>query len=132
MIYNFTIIAEKGGSASSPEIFDMVMTHGIIHKIDVLFPPGSLGLTGVSIHNALHQVWPTNTDEYFTSDAEVISFREHHPLSEAPYSLQAYHYNTDDTYDHTIIIRIGILPDYVIAPWLLSYDERLRAALGVE
>ena len=47
-----------------------------------------------------------------------------------PYELQAYTWNTDDTYDHLIIIRIGILPVHVAAPWLMSFDERIHSILG--
>jgi hypothetical protein len=132
MIYNFTILSSKNGNKNSPDIMDLKVCNGVIHKLDILFPPGCAGLVGIAIHSAIHQIWPSNPGEFFSSDAETISFREHHAITTEPYLLQAYYYNEDDTYDHEIIVRLGILPVSVVAPWLQSYNERLLAALGAE
>lgn len=131
MIYNFTLGAALNTPSTSPAKQTLHLTHGIIHKLDILFPPGCLGLVGISIHTALHQVWPSNPDEYFTSDAETISYRENYQLLYEPFELESWVYNIDDTYNHNVILRIGILPVSVVSPWLQSYDERLLAALGV-
>ena len=132
MIYNFSFTSQKYVAGNTMNIETLKLCYGVIHKLDILFPAGCAGLVLCSVHSALHQIWPSNTDEYFSSDDEVISFREHRPLLTEPYSLELWHFNTDDTYNHSITVRIGILPVNVIAPWLLSYDERIAAALGSE
>jgi len=132
MIYNFSVSVATTNTATAPLKTTHKLTHGIIHKLDIVFPPGCLGLVGIAIFNGLHQLWPTNPTEYFISDDETISFREHYELIEEPFELYSVGYTMDDTYDHTIVLRIGILPVYILAPWLQSYDERIRAALGEE
>jgi hypothetical protein len=130
MIYNFSITIPSISVSENVLIRDLKLTHGIIHKIEFIFPPGPSRLTGIAIYDAIHQIWPTNTDMYFFSDDETISFQEHYPLLVDPYTLQAHCINIDDTFQHTIGIRIGILPPEVIAPWLLNYDKRILNALG--
>ena len=61
---------------------------------------------------------------------EKISFREAYFIDTEPYRLSVRGYNDDETNDHSPIIRIGILPPQVVAPWLSTYEERIRAALG--
>jgi hypothetical protein len=98
--------------------------------VEIVFPPGCVALVGLLIKDGLHQVWPTNAGDFFQSDNERISFREHHPMLYEPFELQAITWNNDETYYHSIIIRIGILPVRVLAPWLLSYEERYLQTLG--
>ena len=110
---------------------DIKLSQGIIHQLDIVFPPGPQGLCHLTINQALHQRWPSNTDQTFHNDSTTISFKEHLPLLFEPFELQAFTYNLDETYEHEIIIRIGILPVHVLAPWLLPFDERIKAAMGV-
>lgn len=125
MIYNYKITIPKDTAETNLFEQDIKLTHGIIHKVEFLFPPGPVGLAGIAIFDAIHQVWPTNTGTYFISDNETISYPEHHPILIEPFLLRAKAYNTDDTYEHSITVRIGILPIEVLAPWLQSYDKRL-------
>jgi hypothetical protein len=132
MIFNKEVQTEIYTSQVTYQKTKFKLCHGIIHKLDIVFPPGCLGLVFCAIYDNTHQVWPSNPDGYFRSDAEIISFREHLPFLTAPYELNVITFSVDDTYSHAIVVRVGVLPVQVLAPWLLSYDERVRAALGSE
>jgi hypothetical protein len=132
LIYIFEQLIPHETTKDEPLKIDLKLCYGIIHRVEFFFPPGPVGLAGVAVFDAIHQVWPTNTGAWITSDDETISYREHLPLFYEPFSLQGFFYNEDDTYDHTITIRIGILPPEVIAPWLMSYENKLISILGGE
>ena len=132
MIYYFPISIPKNTPIADLYLEDIKLTHGVIHKVEFLFPPGPVGLAGIAVFDAIHQVWPSNTGEFFSSDDETISYPEHLPLIVEPYLLTAAAYNLDDTFEHTITVRIGILPIEIIAPWMQSYDKRLLNILGGE
>lgn len=110
MIFSFDISTSANTAEANRVKTDLKLTRGVIHQIDIVFPPGCAGLLYVAINHGLYQVWPTNTGEYFHTDAETISFREHYELIFPPYQLSVYTHNLDDTYNHSVIIRLGILP----------------------
>jgi len=109
MIYSFDINTEKNTLASSPKVTTMKLTYGIIHQLDIIFPAGLSGLAGISLWRGSNQVWPTNPAEYFHTDDEILTFKESYKLYNAPFVVEAHTYNEDDTYNHSIIIRFGML-----------------------
>lgn len=109
MIYSYTITTPKNTLEGDKQKTTLKLARGIIHRVEFVFPPGPAGLLHLHINDALHQRWPSNTGENFASDDENIGFHEHLELSREPLELQAYTWNLDDTYPHTVIIRIGLL-----------------------
>jgi len=130
MVFRYSILTPANTAATAKKKTILKIAHGIITQIDIQFPSGPQGLLHLHINNSLHQIFPFNTGEDFASDSVLITFREHIPHLVEPFELQAYTWNLDDTYEHIIIIRVGILPVYVAAPWLLSFDERIHSILG--
>lgn len=90
------------------------LTHGIIHRVEVGFPSGCAGLVHIQIKEGLHQRWPSNPEGSFNSDGYTIGFDEHLKFYEEPYILTLVGWNLDDTYDHIIEVRFGILPPEVL------------------
>ena len=109
MIYSFTILTPKNTPETDKQKTTLKLTKGIIHQIDIMFPSGPRRVMRLHINDALHQVWPSNPEASFGSDNETISFREHVEISREPYSLTAYTWNTSTKWDHTIVIRLGLL-----------------------
>lgn len=109
MFYSFSISTPKDTTESNKQETILKLTRGIVHQVDILFPPGPAGLLHLHINAALHQVWPFNVIDNFATDNEKITFREHFEITGAPHELRAYTWNEDDTYPHKVIVRIGIL-----------------------
>ncbi len=128
MIFKYEISTPANTSEANAMSTPMQVSKGIIHKLDVVFPPGCQRLLHVRINRALHQVFPLNPEASFASDAETISFREYVALNAEPYELQTITWNDDETYDHTIIVRLGILRKQIIAPWLINWREKFNTA----
>jgi len=110
MIYSFAVSTPANTAEADRQKTDVKLCQGVIHQIDIVFPTGLAGLLYVAINHGLYQVWPSNPGEYFHTDGETISFREHWELLYPPFYTSIYTYNLDDTYPHSVIIRLGILP----------------------
>jgi len=128
MIYRFPITTPANTTEENRLETRLPLMKGVIHKLEIYFPPGAQMLHHIRILDALHQCWPTNSDESFACDNFTIAFREHLYLKEEPYELIVYTWNDDDTHDHTLVIRLGILRLKYIAPWLLSWREKITSS----
>ena len=131
MIFSYSVTTPALTLKTAPVITRMKLTGGVIHKMDIAFPPGAQNLMHVTIHDAIHQVLPTNAEGDFASDNEVISFPVSFLLEDHPFEMQIFTWNDDDTYPHTCLVRLGILPKAVVSPWLLTWRERAAFTLGV-
>jgi len=124
MVYSFAITTPANTPQASKKKTDLKLTLGIIHQLDIVFPTGCAGLAYIAINHGLHQVWPTNPEEYFHTDGETITFKEFYELTTEPYILSVYTYNLDDTHSHTVIVRLGILKKSELQGlWLPWHEE---------
>lgn len=107
----------------------MKVTKGLVYRVEVEFPPGPLGLCHVSIWDGGYQCWPSNPDFDFHSDNGYITFEDTYLKLAAPYEFRAITWNEDDTYQHTVHVRIGMVSSEIyMARFLptLSYDKMLE------
>ena len=125
MIYSFAISTAITYTATAKLKTDLKLTAGIIHQIDIVFPTGAAGLLYVALNHGLHQIWPTNPGEFFHTDGESISFKEFYALPSAENVISVYTYNLDDTYAHSVIIRLGILKQSEIQGLWLPWSEEV-------
>lgn len=123
MFYVWNITVPKNTTEEDAQETVLDIHPGIICQVDVMFPPGHAGLTGLQIFDSEHQVWPSIPGEYFRGDDATVTFREWYPITSVPYELNCFTWNTDDTYDHTITLRIGILEDWQLNPLVKPYWE---------
>jgi len=126
MIYIYEITTPSNTPKESKQKTVLQLEKGIIKSVEVFFPPGPAGLLKVQICQGVHQVFPKNTDGYFSSDHETIKYNDEYALLEPPYQLEAYTWNEDDTYAHMCQIRFLIAP--VPGALRLSPQELERTA----
>ncbi len=108
MIYSYAFAIPANTPQGSPETYDLKLTHGIIHRVEVEFPPGCAGLAHLVVERYGSQLWPTNPDGDLASDDYAIAWDEDYELTEAPYSVKLRGWNDDDTYAHTITLRVAL------------------------
>ncbi len=116
MYYDFAITVTAGKTEAAPKEQVLKLTHGIIHRIEIGFPPGCHNLVKVKLLHEEHQYLPTNPDGYFAADGYNIPIEDYFELYTEPYSLKFIGYAPDTTYDHEIHVRIGILPQEILSP----------------
>ena len=133
MFYDFAITIPADTLEAAPVTQVLKLTYGVIHEIDVLYPPGPHAMVKLRIKTNGHQLIPTNPDGYLASDDEVVRIPEYYQLFEAPYSLKAIAYSPGTTYPHTLAIRIGVLlPDVLNPPtkWQMII-QKIGALFGI-
>jgi len=126
MIFEYDLTVPKNTPKSSPKKKSFKLIYGIIHQLEVMFPTGCAGLVHCTIHEELHQVFPTNPDGNFKGDGTLIKGKVFHELALEPYELQLLAWNEDNTYDHTITVRLWLLK-----PWqLFAFSEDMWRKMG--
>ena len=108
MIYVFAIATVANTPATAKLKTVLRVQRGHVTGLQVHFPSGHIGLTHIQLTRGLHQFYPTNPEANFSSSGEAIVWAEDFLLDFEPYELEAYTWNTDDTYDHTITVRVVI------------------------
>jgi hypothetical protein len=96
---------------------------GLVYQVEFEFPPGCSGLAHVAVFDGALQVWPINMGQFFASDAYVISFSETYMKKTKPHEFVIMGFNEDETYEHTIQIRIGLVSkNEYISRFLPAYN----------
>ena len=106
--WNFTLTANRAEATKTRQ--ELYLEKGTVTQVEVIFPVGCANLVYVHINNALHQVWPKDPQYKFVGDGSHIVCSDEYEIKEEPYTLQFYGWNTDEIYDHTITVRIQIVP----------------------
>ena len=122
MIYVFPLLIPANTPETAKQRTVLALARGRITRVMIEFPAGHVGLTHLYIRRGLHQVWPANPEVNFKSSNETILWDEDYSLETAPHQLDAYAWNEDDTYEHTITVRIVLEP----AQATVSLIDQLR------
>jgi len=80
-----------------------------ITYVSLRFPPGSMGLLKVGIFYGIKKIFPSDEDQWFQGDDEVIAWQEWYELPESPCKLKIVAINDDDTYEHSVLVRIATI-----------------------
>jgi len=108
MIFCSTITTSSVTPRSDPLRTVMQVTAGLVYLIEVEYPAGCCGLTGVRLLDGNYQLFPATPEEWLRGDGVVARYDELYMLSAAPYELIIETYNDDEVYDHTIQVRLGM------------------------
>ena len=124
MIYTMDIdTAGKGVyPASAPLVTTIKVTKGLVYRVEIEFPPGAAGHHHVVIFDGGYQVWPSTPGQTFHGGWSIIGFDDTYLKLAAPFEFKAYSWNLDETYDHLIQVRIGMVSNEVfMARYLPTY-----------
>lgn len=109
MFYVFSVTVPHSTPQSSPLVTDLELGPGEITQVEVGFAWGAAGLAHVQIWLAEHQVWPTNAGASFAWNDYNHVFPESEPCAGPGEHWSIRCWNLDDTFDHTIQVRLSIL-----------------------
>ncbi len=102
---------------------------GVLVGASVMFPAGCAGLVHVRILRSRHQVWPSNLDGSLVGDGVEISWQEEYMLFEEPYQFRLMCWNEDDTFGHTVTVRLNVVAGLLIQA-VPSWLQRLLGIRG--
>ena len=106
--WNFTLPADKDEAGKTTQVLRLGKV--TITMCEVVFPVGCANLVFVHLNKVLHQVYPKNPDYKFVGDGVTITCTDEYEMREEPHTLQFHGWNTDEIYDHTITVRIQLVP----------------------
>lgn len=124
MFYDKAFTVPANTARSSPVETVLQLSHGVMHYLEIGFPAGCAALAHLVLLHQDHQLYPTNPEGSFAADYHIIPIRDYFELFYEPFALKLRGWNLDDSYPHTITVRIGILPADVAAH---IYGRRKKA-----
>ncbi len=110
MLYTFAITIPPNTLEPIIPTAVMALTAGTVTRVLIDFPAGQIGLTHLRIRRGLYQVWPSNPEANFSSSNDTIDWNDEYDLTDAPFQFEAYAWNLDDTYSHTITVHFAVEP----------------------
>ncbi len=110
MFYDRALTIPANTARASVVSSELVLTYGVIHRVEVEFPEGCAGLAHFRVRRFEHQVWPTNPGGDFATNGHVITWNDYLQMYDEPFTLQLEGWNVDNTFPHTITLRVGVLP----------------------
>jgi hypothetical protein len=135
VIYAFDITTPANTTQAAPKRTRLKVTKGLVYQVEIEFPPGPLGYCHVAIFDGGHQIWPSNSEFDFHGDNGMMVFNETYLKMAAPYEFVCQTWNEDDTYQHQVHVRLGMVSDEVfMARYLpsISFDKMLAVLNQVQ
>lgn len=130
MLFTWDIAVTSGTTKADPKTQILKIAHGIISWVSVTFPPGCQRLVHASLRFHENKIVPSTEDMYLTGDTFPIEWNEYYEAYQPPYELKAELWNEDDTYAHTVTIRVAILPRKAVTPTSIA-DSLKEFFLGL-
>lgn len=95
---------------------EVYLTPGVIHRIEIGFPAGCVGMVHLQIKLGNFIIWPLNSADDFSGENYTIAFNEFYEIDTEPFILTLHGWSKGTAYPHTLRVRFGILPKKVLAP----------------
>jgi hypothetical protein len=111
--YSLVFSIPKNTAENAPFEQKLQISQGVLHQISVVIPAGHAGLTGCALDIGLHQISPTNQNEWFKGDDVHFTFPEYIEIPDGTRELNLRGFNLDTLYDHGFVIGVGIMPKEV-------------------
>jgi len=109
MNYNWKFEIPKETEEDLPYIKTKKVTLGVIKKVIISNPSGSVGKSHLRIFYHEHQVYPLNKGEWYEGEKIHIGFEDNYRLYSQPYELKFKGWNSSSLYAHSFYINIAIL-----------------------
>lgn len=129
MLFTANVTVETTHTESNKKEEILKVAHGIITWISIFFPPGCHGLVHCTILHHEHQIAPSTEGMSLIGDGSPIEWSEYYESYQPPYELKIKLWGVSCTYNHTVTIRIAILPRKAIIA--LAIVDAVKAAFGM-
>lgn len=111
VIFTKDVTIPANTTKNSPVSQTLPVAAGLVYRVNFRFPQNLLGLAGIAVYDGSFQLWPSSPNEWFHSNNETITFNDLYLKKSEPMIFVLKGYNTDDTYGHTIQVRIGLVSE---------------------
>lgn len=111
--YAWDITIPANTTKASPVEQDLDLNIGVITKAEIKFPAGCHGLVKIRLFHHGFQLIPLSRPEWVTGDDETVPTEAYYELVETPAQLKFVGCSPDTYYDHTVTVRVTVLPKAV-------------------
>ena len=129
MLFEKDILVETSHIITNKKVDTLQIAHGIITWISVLYPTGCHGMVNCIIRHHEHQIAPSTEGMTIIGDGIPVEWNEYYESYQPPYELKIELWGVDCIYNHTVTIRVAILPRKAILA--LAIVDALRSAFGM-
>jgi len=137
VFYSYDFTVPKNTPETSPVEADLRVTSGIVTRLDILFPPGCAGVVRCAVFWREDQLVPRAPSDWIRGHNERVETRPFWPAPDEETILTVKGWSESTRWDHTLLIRIEVLPPEIAYPYRPIKDlaDLLKKALllgGVE
>ena len=131
MFYTRDISVEANTPRNSAKTVNIKTTAGVVHQVGIMFPDGCAGLVHVQLWHGGHPFIPVDPMMDVAGNNETVNITEFYKLFPGFNIITVRVWNEDDTHSHTIRVRIGVLPEYILVPYkpLTTISNRMAKLL---
>jgi len=132
MLYSASLEIPAGTPESDPVTHSFDLTHGVIRRIWIVFPPGPRGEAHLAIFDQLHQVLPATPGGSVTGDDITVEFPEDYFMDQVPYVLELRGWSPNATFKHTLTVYVLVeaLAAVEIVPSSQNLLERIAGVFA--
>jgi len=112
-VYSFSRAIPASTSFNNAIEQPLKLCPGILVQAIINIPYGVQFLARFQILDGLLNVLPGTEGEYYTGEGPAEAPPIWHPLTKEPFELTWKLWNIDDTYEHTIVMKLIVLPDEI-------------------
>ena len=129
MIFAKELTVETTNTIDDPTVEILKIARGIINWVSIQFPPGCHRLVHCVILHHEHQIAPSTESMSLAGDTFPIEWTEYYESYQPPYELKIKVWTEDETYPHTIDVRVSILPRKAIIA--LAIVDAIKSLFGM-
>jgi hypothetical protein len=132
LFFAWDISVTAGTAEATPKTQVLKLTSGVLTGVDVKFPSGCHGLVKVRLKHWESPLVPLSRGEWITGDDESVKAPMYFELPKGPYELKFEGASPSASFDHTVTVRVSILPRAVasMVP-LIEMLTRLFQRMGL-
>ncbi|MBA7588318.1 hypothetical protein ES708_30373 [subsurface metagenome] len=129
MLFTQDILVETEHTATNKKEAIIKIAHGIITEMSVSHPPGCHGQVHCVLLHHEHQIAPSTENMTMIGDGFPIEWNEYYESYQPPYELKAKLWGVECRYEHTVTVRVAVLPRKAILA--LAIVDAIKSAFGV-
>ena len=111
MLYEYKLNVPANTSKEDPETKDMLVAPGILTRIEIFMPPGSVGLCHAQVVEGQFQIVPINPEGDVATDGHPVSGQYHYKITLGHNILTLRGWNEDTLYPHEITCRLNVMKE---------------------
>lgn len=134
MLYEYKLDVPADTERADAKEKEMLVTVGILTKVDIFMPEGSVGLCHAVVIDGQFQVMPINQEGNIATNGILVTGQYHYKIKSGHQLLILKGWNEDTLYSHEITCRLNVMKESELATTgpLDRLSRALSRMLGID